>query len=246
MAVVAGFKGQAWLARKSEKAGVSMAASEAALERALPFQRVASLPGPISTKPAWLSVPVNNLPVATPYVLSADTTTLVAAMCDLQLLAHDSNLTLTSQQWSGFASVVVQAQAMRQVYEAQIATAREVSPGQYRVEIPAYPAAGDLLREQFYAELRAELGPIAAAKVLAGLGERLEARFAGFGVSVQTLEITADPDGAPNDVQVTRTANYWNSVEGDDRVTTRREMHFPALEDPTGDRWSALLAMVKS
>ena len=65
-------------------------------------------------------------------------------------------------------------------------------------------------------------------------------------MSVQTLDVTANRGGALDDMEVTRTVTYWNSVEGSDRPTTRREVHFPAIEDPTGDRWSALLAMVKA
>ena len=57
-------------------------------------------------------------------------------------------------------------------------------------------------------------------------------------------EMPAHPAGKPSDIQVTRTVNYWNSVEGSDRVATRSEIHFPVLEDPTGDSWSALLAKV--
>ena len=182
----------------------------------------------------------------TPYELSVDASALVAEMCDLQLLAHGTGLALNSRQWSTFAAVVLRTQAIRQTYEAQIATSKAVAPGKYRVEIPVYPGAGDVLREKFNAELRTELGQAIAANVLAKLGDRLEARFAGFGVSVQTLDIVADPRGTLSDLQVTRTVTYWNSVAGTDQLTTRLEMHFPALEDPTGDSWSALLAMVKA
>ena len=49
---------------------------------------------------------------------------------------------------------------------------------------------------------------------------------------------------APGTVQVERTARYWNSIDGAERVTTRREVHFPATEDPTGETWGALLALV--
>jgi hypothetical protein len=184
--------------------------------------------------------------VAKTYQLSDDAAALVAEMCDLQLLADGTRLTLNSRQWSALAAVVLRNQAIRQTYEAQIATSTVIAPGQYRVEIPVYASAGDLLRENFNSELRTELGDATAADVLAELGDRLEGRFAGFGVSAQTLDITANPDGAPSDVQVTRTVTYWNSAKGSDRLTTRREIHFPAWEDPTGDSWSALLAMVKT
>jgi hypothetical protein len=58
------------------------------------------------------------------------------------------------------------------------------------------------------------------------------------------LDITTAASGELSDVQVLRTVKYWNSVEGRDRLTTRREYHFPVWEDPTGDSWGALLAML--
>jgi hypothetical protein len=180
------------------------------------------------------------------YQLSNDASALLTEICDLQLMAQDSGLTLNSQQWSTFAAVVLRTQAIRQTYEAQIATSKAIAPGQYRVEIPVYASVGDALRQEFNDELRQELGAPMAANVLAKLGERLEARFAGFGVSAQTLDIAAAPGAQPSDIQITRTVTYWNSVEGSDHATTRREIHFPADEDPTGDSWSALLAMVKA
>ena len=185
-------------------------------------------------------------PATTVHQLSSDATALVGEMCDLQLLAHDTPLTLNSWQWSALAAVVLRNQSVRQNYEAEIATSKVIAPGQYRVEIPAYASAGDMLREKFNTELRTELGEATAAAVLANLGGRLEGRFAGFGVSIQTLDIIGNPSESLGDVQVTRTVTYWNSVEGGDRPTTRRETHFPAFEDPTGDSWSALLAMVKA
>jgi len=183
---------------------------------------------------------------ATPRHLSDDASALLAETCDLQLLAQSTALSLDSRQWSAFAGIVLRAQAVRQTYEAQIATSNMISPGEYRVEIPVYAAAGDVLRRNFNAELRAELGEATAADVLAKLGGKLESRFAGFGVSAQILDITAKPDAAPRDIQITRTVTYWNSVEDGDQPTTRREIHFPAYEDPTGDSWSALIAAVKA
>jgi hypothetical protein len=179
-----------------------------------------------------------------PDELSGDATALVGEMCDLQLLAQGTGLALDSRQWSMLAAVVLNAQAVRQIYEAEIATATLVAPGRYRVEVPSYASAGDLLRAQFHADLRAKLGEATAGEVLAKLGEKLEGRFAGFGVSLQTIDIAADPRGADTNWQVTRTVTYWNSVDGGDRLTTRRETHFPAWEDPTGERWAALLAVV--
>ena len=241
-----GFKGQTWLARKSKRTTISALELKVVPARVVPFQRVivASQKSSVASIGTQARSMISS--PAMPHQLSDDATALVAEMCDLQLLAHDTPLALNSRQWSVFAAVVLRNQAIRQNYEAQIATSKSVAPGQYRVEIPAYASAGDVLREKFNTELRTELGETTAANVLAELGDRLEGRFAGFGVSVQTLDITATSSGAPSDVQVTRTVTYWNSVEGSDRLTTRRETHFPAFEDPTGDSWSALLAMVKA
>lgn len=196
-----------------------------------------------ATRPAVAAIPTA---LGTPVQLSADASALVTEMCNLHLLADAADLSLTSQEWSVFAAVVLRTQAIRQACEARIATSQVIAPGHYRLEIPAYAGVGDALREKFHADLRTELGELKAAEVLAKVGDRLEGRFAGFGVSVQTLEVNASPGGALGDMEVTRTATYWNSVEGSDRLTTRREIYFPALEDPTGDGWSALLAMVKA
>ncbi len=176
--------------------------------------------------------------------LSADEAVRFTTLCDLHLLAGETELDLTTKQWSRLAEIVVQTQAVRHHYEATIAVATETAPGRYRLEIPAYAAAGDELRRRFLADLEAGLGQEAAAEVTEKLGRQLEGRFAGFGVGTQTLDITGDPVVKPADVQVARTARYWNSVEGNDRVTTRREVTFPASEDPTGENWNALLALV--
>lgn len=178
--------------------------------------------------------------------LSADASMLVATMCDLQLMAAGSDLPLGEKDWPVLADVVMRNQAIQHTYEAQIATVRAVAPGRYRAEIPAYADAGEELRERFAADLRAELGEPAAGVVLAKLGARLEARFAGFGLSVQTLDITVDPAGGLDDVQIARVATYWDSVDGRNRLSTRREIYFPKQEDLTGDNWAALLAKVSA
>lgn len=177
--------------------------------------------------------------------LSPSETTLFTALCDLHLMAAETDLDLTTKQWAALAAAVVQAQAVRHNYEAQIATARELTPGHFRIEIPPYANAGDELRRQFWADLQRGLGQEATGEVMAQLGRKLEDRFAGFGVSAQTLEITGGAGQALSDVQVARTARYWNSVEGSARATTRREVLFPDNDDPTGARWGALLALVE-
>jgi len=176
--------------------------------------------------------------------LAREDAALFGVACDLQLMAEGTNLQLSGRQWTALATVVAELQAVRRNYEAGIAQVREVAPGRYRLEIPAYPEAGDELRRRFHAELQTALGAEVAAELNAKLGSRLEGHFAGFGVGNQTLEIVGDPLHAPEAVQVERVARYWNSREGGDRVTTRREVNLPAIEDPVGESWPALLALV--
>lgn len=176
--------------------------------------------------------------------LSASESLQFSTLCDLQMAAADMDLDLTTKQWQAFAAAVVQAQAVRHSYEAQIAKATEIAPGRYRIEIPAYASAGDELRRQFLADLQRGLGSDAADEVIKKFARRFEGKFAGFGVSSQTLEIKGDVTRALSQVEVTRTARYWDSAEGRDHVTTRHEVVFPADEDPSGERWGALLALV--
>lgn len=169
---------------------------------------------------------------------TAETTAQVAEIVALQMLAQGTDLELGPRQWTEFAKVTAEIQAIRHAYEASMAVATGRESGRSRIEIPAYAAAGDALRVRFHAGLRENLGEANATEILERLGARLEGHFAGFGVSVQTLELS----GAPAELTVTRTIQFWNSVEGQDRLTTRRETHFPYREDPSGEQWSALLA----
>ncbi|MBX3738006.1 MAG: hypothetical protein KF715_15020 [Candidatus Didemnitutus sp.] len=178
--------------------------------------------------------------------LPASESAQFATLIELQLAATDMNLDLdlTTKQWQAFAAAVVQAQAVRHNFEATIATATEIAPGRYRIDIPAYAAAGDELRRQFMADLERGLGRDAATEVTQAFAHRFEGSFAGFGVSAQTLEVTGDPARGSANVEVSRTVRYWDSADGRERMTTRREVHFPSDEDPSGERWNALLALV--
>lgn len=180
-----------------------------------------------------------------PAHLNPEEAALLAEQVAVQLLVKDAALDLTPEQWKVFAAVTWHYQTVRQTFEATIATvsARE----KFRLEIPAYPAAGDALREKFYAELRERLGVDAAQAIAGRAGVALEGYFGGFGVSVQTL------DFAPNagvvgtigaDYLVTRTAQYWNSTDAREKLTLRRETHFSGQEDPNGDRWGPYLALL--
>ena len=174
--------------------------------------------------------------------LPDDDAALLVEVSALQLLAHGLNLELSSAEWLALAAVSRETQAIRQIYEAQIATGARVAPGRFRVEIPMYADAGDALRARFLAQMRAGLGAGTADEIVGKLGSRLEGYFGGFGVAVQTLDIVGDPREPQSDCEVTRTVRYWNSVEGSDRLTIRRETHFPAWEDPHGENWGPLLA----
>lgn len=167
----------------------------------------------------------------------------LAEQSALRLLARDADLELTARQWAAFATATAHIQTIRQNFEATLASVKQMPDGRYRMEIPAYATAGDALRTQLTAELVRQLGDETATEILAVLGSRLEGYFGGFGVSVQTLDFAAAASpNSPEDFQVTRTVRYWNAVEGGSELRTRRETHFPGLEDPSGEAWQPFLA----
>lgn len=167
----------------------------------------------------------------------------LAEQSALRLLARDADLELTARQWAAFAAATAHIQTIRQNFEATLASVKLMPDGRYRMEIPAYATAGDALRTKLTAELVKQLGDETATEILAVLGSKLEGYFGGFGVSVQTLDFAASASpGAPEDFQVTRTVQYWNAVEGGAELRTRRETHFPGLEDPSGEAWQPFLA----
>ena len=174
--------------------------------------------------------------------LGAQDAALLAEQVAVQVLVKEAALELTPEQWSAFAAVTWHYQTVRQNFEATIAvvSARE----KFRLEIPAYPAAGDALREKFYGELRERLGDDTAGAIAGRAGGALEGYFGGFGVSAQTLDFAPSASAAAADYQVTRTARYWNSVDARGTLTLRRETCFPALEDPNGDRWAPYFALL--
>lgn len=191
------------------------------------------------------SRPVEVFSVSTPApALSADASAVLAEQAALQMLATGNGLELASEQWTALAKAVLHAQAVRQAYEATIATPTWIGAGQCRVTIPAYPAAGDALRARFHRELHEALGAPVAGKIVGNLGAVLEGRFAGFGVSLQTLDFSADKASAETDYRVTRTVTFWNSIDATEQLTTRRETHFPGLEDPTGHAWGPFLTVL--
>lgn len=208
---------------------------------AVPETKVVHFETPAADRSA---VEIAALETPSPSRLTPDAAVNFATLCDLRLLAADTALELSDAQWRELAALVAEFQAVRSNYEADIAAVTSLAPDRHRLEIPAYPEAGDELRRRFEDELIGRLGSTAAVAVRENLGRQIEARFAGFGVSSQVLEITSRPGTGRRDLEVRRTARYWNSIEGKDRLTTRRDVFFPASEDPTGERWDALLALI--
>lgn len=203
------------------------------------------------TRQAGVAVPVAPMTAAprrfarpAPASLSAAATDTLLDQVALRQLAHDRDLELTELQWNVVADIVGHYQSVRQAYEASIASVTPVAPGRYRVDVPPYADVGDALRAELMLELRETLGITTTAQLEERLGEPLEGYFAGFGVSAQRLEFVAQPGEQPNDFLVTRTATFWNSVQGREQLTTRREAHWPRLEDPTGRRWAPFLALL--
>ncbi len=240
--VIVGLVGQAWLAGKSAFATLAVPNRTVVLSPVVPAKDTGLAQPKTSDLPTGMQESGVHDQAMLPQEISADASVLVTEMCDLHLLAQGTELSLNSRQWPAFAAVVLRCQAIRHAYEAQIAQVRMIAPGQGRVEIPTYAAWGGELRQQFSHELCADLGEAPALEVMAKLGDRLEKRFAGFGGCVQTLDIVADSEAEPNDMQITRTVEDRIGAKGGERLTPRCEMHFPVLEDPTGDTWSAMLA----
>ncbi len=180
-----------------------------------------------------------------PSRLNPEEGALLAEQVAVQLLVKDAALDLSPEQWSAFAAVTWHYQTVRQTFEATIATVS--ARDKFRLEIPAYPAAGDVLREKFYGELRERLGEGPADAIAGRAGAALEGYFGGFGVSVQTLDFAPNAGvtgTAGADYLVTRTARYWNSTDAREKLTLRRETHFSGQEDPNGERWGPYLALL--
>lgn len=239
---VAGLLGVAWMNQPAVNVG-SRAPVAAKARAALPADRIVHFETSDDSEAAPTAAIGENAPRAIEQLSSSEAAQF-ATLCDLHLMAGEAELDLTTKQWDALAVVVMQAQAVRHHYEARIATMREIAPGRYRLDIPPYAAAGDELRRQFAADLETAVGRAAATEIMDKLGRKLDDRFAGFGIGTQTLEITGDPTHSPADVQIARTAKFWNSIDGPDWTKTRKEVVFPDAEDPTGETWSALLAIV--
>lgn len=208
---------------------------------------MAARPGPSAGVSASTPSLLNALPASKREASEAGRLSLpdeasLAEQVALQLLVQKANLELTPDQWATFAAVASHYQTVRQSFEATIAIASTREKN--RLEIPAYPVAGDALREKFFGELRERLGDDATVALSERAGAALEGYFGGFGVSVQTLEFAPNADVMGADHSVTRTARYWNRAESRDTLTFRRETIFFETEDPHGERWGPFLALL--
>jgi hypothetical protein len=168
---------------------------------------------------------------------------LLAEQIALQHLLDDAAVELSPEEWAAVAGVTSHIQAVRQAYEASIAEVTEAEPGRYSLLVPPYPDAGNLLRNHLENQLRELLGPQAGEQLVRQLGPGLERHFAGFGSSVQTVEFQSDGSGS-DDYRVTRTAHYWSASTPGLSPQRRREVYFPAIEDPDGHQWGPFLSRV--
>jgi len=173
--------------------------------------------------------------------LSPDSAAALAEQVTLRQLAHDTDLQLSDTAWADLAAIVAHHQAIRHAHEAAIASVDRLADGRAEVHVPAYGDFGDLLRGRMFDEIARRLGADAADQVDLHLGGALEGHFAGFGVSAQTLEFPGP--SLPGDKYITRTIAY--SAPGDnDRLRTRREVHLPSIEDPSGTRWAPFMELL--
>ena len=161
---------------------------------------------------------------------------VVAELIELRQMAEGTGLELAPEQWVALAAVTRRTQLVRSRVEAEIGAVEAVAPGRWRMDVPGYAAAGAAMRARFFGEIGEALGAGVAAEVIDRLGPALEGYFAGFGVSLQTLDIAADPRGAAGDWQVTRTVAYSKNAMGGDQVAVRRETYFAQREDPVVER----------
>lgn len=181
-----------------------------------------------------------------PETLPAEAAALVAEQAVLRQMTGAAELALSDAQWATLAEITSHYQAVRHAYEASIASVTPLQATRARLEVPAYPGAGDALRRRLGAELQEKLGTGVATEVTARMGCALEGYFGGFGVSTQTLDFVADAAVGQDDYQVRRTVTYWNGVDAGERLTTRSEVHFPGLEDPSGYQWGPFLSLLAS
>ncbi len=157
---------------------------------------------------------------------------VLAETIELQQMADGTGLELAPEQWAALAEVTRRMQVWRGVVEAEIGAVQVIAPGRWRMDVPGYVETGAGMRARFFGEIDHVLGSSVAAEVIDKLGPAFEGYFAGFGVSLQTLDISGDERGSEVEWQVTRTIAYSKDVTSGDQVTVRRETYFAGHEDP--------------
>lgn len=238
-----GLLGGAWWTRHSApRAGTPLADRAILSEQVVRFesQLTAASEDCAASTDAFLAPSVAAVAIGS---LTPDAAAQFAVLCRVRLLAADTDLDLSHREWAGLAAAFAHCQTVRLAYEAEIASVETVAPAHFRVEIPTYGLAGEELRRRFVSDLAAALGESVAAEVIDKLGHRLEAEFAGFGVSRQTLEVFGEPVAGGEGMTIHRTARYWTRVNEHERMTTRLHVeHLSALD--AGDRWDVLVALI--
>ncbi len=155
----------------------------------------------------------------------------LAEVIGLQQMAVGTGLELAPEQWVALAQVTRRAQAVRGAVEAEIGAVQVVAPGRWRMDVPGYVETGAAMRARFFLEMGDVLGKRVAAEVIDKLGPALEGYFAGFGVSLQTLDIVDDPRGGEGEWIVTRTVAYSKDATSGEQIAVRRETFFAGRRD---------------
>lgn len=150
----------------------------------------------------------------------------LAELIGLQQMAEGTGLELAPEQWVALAQVTRRTQVVRGAVEAELGAVQLVAPGRWRMDVPGYVETGAAMRARFFLEMGEVLGKSVAADVIDKLGPALEGYFAGFGVSLQTLDIVDDPRGGAGEWIVTRTVAYSKDAASGEQVAVRRETFF--------------------
>lgn len=153
---------------------------------------------------------------------TAEENALVAEMVALRQMAAGTGLELAAEEWLGLAEVTRRMQVVRNEVEAEIGAVSVVAPGRWRMDVPGYVETGAAMRARFFGEIGEVLGAALAVEVIDKLGPAFEGYFAGFGVSLQTLDILS----GENEWRVTRTVAYSKDANGAENLAVRRETFF--------------------
>ncbi len=225
--------------------GFSTSTETSSAEKTVSHSDILPIPRGAAAQALGRQEPQSNRLSPLPAVLSPDQGSVLAEVVQLQQLAVDAPVVLTPEQWLAFGTVAAHFQTLRHRHEGSIASIGRLGTRGYTLEVPPYPETGAALRAAFESAVKAALGHDAANLTLRALSSALSSHFGGFGVSQQTLEFARNSGDDPTDYHVTRTVTFWQGTATDGRAVTRRETFFPALEDPTGQSWGALLQVLE-